>query len=113
MDRPLVHRTVDISRDVPLGELLGEVAGHAQGILRTEVRLAFAQFREEMSEGARRTVLRAGAGVFLLLGMICVLIAGTLALSMVVAAWMAVLITGVVAFFLALLLLMAAKRSSA
>lgn len=113
MDRSLVHRRDGIAGDVPFGELLGDVAAHAQGIVRTEVRLALAQFREEMRGGARRTALRAGAGGLVMTGMIFLLISGALALSTVMAAWMAVLITAGAAFFVAFLLLIGTRRASA
>lgn len=89
----------------PLGELLGDVAGHAQGIVRTEVRLAIAQVRDELSEGARRVTLLGGASVFALVGCLLLLIAGAMALATIVAAWLAVLIIAGVAFLASLILL--------
>jgi hypothetical protein len=100
------------SADAPLGELLGDVAGHAQGIIRTELQLAFAQVRQELHGAARRVAIQAGAIGFGLVGAIGLLIAGALALTAVVTAWLAVLITAGVALLIAVAMFAAASRGS-
>jgi hypothetical protein len=102
-----------ISQEAPLGALLGDVAGHAQGIVRAEIQLAFAQVRHEVQTVARRVALQGGAIMFVLLSAIALMIAGALALSTVVVAWMAVLITAGAAMVVALVLFGLARRGSA
>ena len=108
-----IRRSDRLSPDVPLGELLGDVAGHAQGIIRTEMRLAFAQARHELSIAARRMAFLASASVFVFVGVVLLMVAGVLVLSTLVATWIAVLITAVVSFLVAFVLLRVAARAQA
>ncbi|GAB1343442.1 phage holin family protein [Gemmatimonas sp.] len=96
-----------------MGELFADAAGHAQGIVRAEVRLAFAQMRNELQAVARRLTLQGGAVFFAFAGTIALMIAGALALHLVVAAWLAVLIIGGVTLLMAVVLFGVAGRSSA
>lgn len=109
MDISSIRRSDRLSPDVPLGELLGDVAGQAQGIMRTEVRLAFAQARQEVSVAARRVALIASASVVLFIGVVLSIISAVLVLSTLMATWMAVLIIAAVAFIVAFALLGAAR----
>jgi uncharacterized membrane protein len=111
MDTRSIPRGDRVETVVPLGALLGDVAGHAQEIVRTEVRLAVAQARAELTNGARRVSLLGGASVLAVIGVVMLLIAGILALSTVMVAWMAVLIAAGVAFLLSVILLGAARGS--
>jgi uncharacterized membrane protein YqjE len=106
------HTLPSRSPNVPLGELLGDVAGHAQGIVRAEVRLAFAQVREEVSTGTRRVVLRSSAALFALLGVIMMLVALVLGLSTMMAAWLATVIAAGIVLLVSVILLGIAARSS-
>lgn len=109
MEARSIPRGDHVATIVPLGALLGDVAGHAQEIVRTEVRLAVAQARTELTDGARRVSLLGGAGVLAIVGVVMLLVAGIMALSTIIVAWMAVLIAAGVAFLLSLGLLGAAR----
>jgi Putative Actinobacterial Holin-X, holin superfamily III len=97
---------------VPLGVLLGDVAGHTQAIVRTEVRLAVAEARAELADGARRVSLLGAAGVLAMIGVVMALVAGILALSTILAAWVAVLIAAGLTLLLSIVLLGAARGAS-
>lgn len=111
MDTRTIARGDRVETAVPLGTLLGDVAGHAQEVVRTEVRLAVAQARSELTDEARRLSLLGGASVLAAIGVVMLLVAGVLALQTVIVAWMAVLIAAGVAFLLSVVLIGAARVS--
>lgn len=111
MDTRSIPRGGRVETVVPIGALLGDVAGHAEDVVRTEVRLAVAQARAELTDGARRVSLLGGAGVLAIVGVVMLLIAGILALSTVMVAWMAVVIAAGVAFLLSVVLFGVARAS--
>jgi uncharacterized membrane protein YqjE len=81
-------------RSVP--EVLQDIAGNIQEIIRSEFRLAKTEIKEEASK-ASRPAETLGAGIvlsFYALGFI--LFAVVYALSIVIAAWLAALLVGVV-----------------
>ena len=94
----------------PLGQILGDVAGHAQGVVRTEIQLAVAQVRDEVSAGARLAIFMGGAGVVAVVGLVLLFAACALFLATMFAAWVAVLIVAALALATALLLLMVARK---
>jgi len=117
-DRPAAERSAARPAPVayadapPIGELLSDVAGHAQGIVRAEVRLALEDMSERVSGGVRRAAFLGGAAVFGVLGVILLLVGAMLALATVVALWLAAVIVAAVAFVGALMLIAAARRPS-
>lgn len=97
------------SSDAPFGELLGDAATHAQGIIRAEVRLGFAQMRLEGRRALRRATLVGAAVGLLMAGTIALMISGAMALSSVLPMWLAVLSTAAVVLLMAGGLLRLAK----
>jgi uncharacterized membrane protein YqjE len=96
----------------PIGDLLSDVAGHAQGIVRAEVRLAIEQAREQVNAGVRRVAFLGGAALFGTLGVVLLSVAAIFALATVVALWLAVLIVAAVVLVAAFALVAAANRPS-
>jgi len=109
MDTHLIARADRGDTVVPVGALLADVAEHTQAIVRTEVRLAVAQARAEVTEGVRRVSLIGAGGVLAVVSVVLLLIAGIFALSTVMVAWGAVLLAAGAAFLLSVALLVAAR----
>lgn len=84
------------SRDRSAADLVRDIIANVQEMVRSEVRLAKAEVREEASKtwtGARMLLVGAGAGLFAL-GFVLASAAQLLALAM--PAWLATLVVGVV-----------------
>lgn len=113
VERPAYRSPVTHADTPPLGELLGDVAAHAQGIVRAEVRLAIEQARAQVDSGVRTVALFGGAAVIGVLGIALLMVAATLALATVVAVWLAALIVAVAALAIALALAVTARSTSA
>jgi uncharacterized membrane protein YqjE len=91
--------------DRSMPEVLQDIVGNIQEIIRSEVRLAKAEMREQASKAAKAsTLLGAGAlaGIF---SLALILATCTLALAMVVPAWLAALIVGIATGLLAAVLI--------
>ena len=86
--------TPQMQRSVP--EVLQDIVGNLQEIIRSEFRLAKTELKEEAAQAARPA---ATFGVGLVLGFYgtgFLLLAAVYALSMVIAGWMAALIVGAI-----------------
>lgn len=84
--------TPQIQRSVP--EVLQDIVGNLQEIIRSEFRLAKTELKEEASRAAK-PVATFGAGlVFGFYGIGFLLLAAVYGLSMVMAGWLAALIVG-------------------
>lgn len=84
------------NRDRPLTEVVKDIIGNVQDMVRSEVRLAKAEIREEAGrsmEGAKLLGIGAGLGLF---AAAFVLTAIALLLALVMPAWLATLLLGVV-----------------
>ncbi len=82
--------------DRPFSEIVNDIVGHAQEIVRSEIRLAKAEVREEASEALQAGILL-GVGAFVaLFGVGFLLWCATYALGLVVPMWAATLIVGAV-----------------
>jgi uncharacterized membrane protein YqjE len=95
--------------DRPMAEVLKDIISNVQDMVRSEVRLAKAEFREEANKtisGTKKVAIGAGAGLFAL-GFILVSIAQLL--SMVMPEWAATLLIGVVLGVAAAVLLAKAR----
>lgn len=96
--------------DRSIADVLGDIAGNVQHIVRAEVRLAKAELREDLAK-ARRTAVLFGAGAVmggLALGF--ALLAATYALATVVAPPIAALIVAAGAAVIAFVCISVAKR---
>jgi uncharacterized membrane protein YqjE len=86
--------TPQIQRSVP--EVLQDIVGNLQEIIRSEFRLAKTEVKEEASRAAK-PVAALGAGLVLgFYGIGFLLLASVYGLSMVMAGWLAALIVGAV-----------------
>lgn len=82
-----------MQRSIP--EVLQDIAKNFEAIVRSEFRLAKAEFQEAASKAAKPSATF-GAGLVLgIFGLLFCLLAVVYALSMVMAAWLAALIVGV------------------
>jgi uncharacterized membrane protein YqjE len=78
----------------PISAVLHDIVGNFQHIVRSEVRMAKTELREELGKSASAGMLL-GVGVLLLVfSVLFVLLAAVHALSLVVPSWMAALIVG-------------------
>jgi len=84
------------NRDRSAGDVLKDIVGNVQEIIRSEVRLAKVETTEEITKAKSAAIILGAGGVFGLFATGFVLLAAVYALSLVVASWMAALIVGVV-----------------
>jgi uncharacterized membrane protein YqjE len=96
------------TRTVP--ELLQSIVGNIAEITRSELRLAKVELKEEGAKAKRPAILSVVGGVFALYALGFMLVAGAIALSMVMAWWMATLAVGVALAIVALILLSSASK---
>lgn len=84
------------SRDRTTADLLKEIVGNVQEIIRSEVRLAKAEIREESSKGLSAAKLLGAGAVLSLYALGFVLLSSVYLLGTVVPPWAAALIVGVI-----------------
>jgi hypothetical protein len=82
------------SRLGSIGRIMRDIVGNVQEIIRSEVRLAKTEIKEEVSGAAKAGGFYGGAAVCGFYGLGFILLAGVYALSTVVAPWLAALIVG-------------------
>ena len=100
--------TPQMQRSVP--EVLQDIIGNLQEIIRSEFRLAKTELKEEASRAAK-PVATFGAGLVLgLYGIGFLLLASVYALSMVMAGWLAALIVGAILAVLAMVLISSSSK---
>jgi uncharacterized membrane protein YqjE len=95
--------------DRPMAEVVKDIIGNVQDMVRSEVRLAKAELREEAAKtmsAAKKLVIGAGAGLFAL-GF--VLTSGAQLLATVLAPWLATLLVGIVLGIVAAVMLSSAR----
>jgi uncharacterized membrane protein YqjE len=82
--------------DRPVSDLLKDIIGNVQEMVRSEIRLARAEMREEVDHATSAAkLIGIGAGLALLAGAF-LLVTCTLLLALVMPAWVAALIVGAV-----------------
>jgi uncharacterized membrane protein YqjE len=86
--------TPQIQRSVP--EVLQDIVGNLQEIIRSEFRLAKTELKEEASRAAKPAATFGAGLVFGFYGIGFLLLASVYGLSMVMAGWLAALIVGAV-----------------
>jgi uncharacterized membrane protein YqjE len=91
-------------------ELLENIVDNIQGIIRSEVRLAKAEIREETSKASRAGAVLAAGAVLGLYGLGFLLLTGVYALEQVMAPWLSALIVGVVVALISAILLMSGRK---
>ena len=90
----------------PISNVLHDIAGNVQEIVRAEMRLAKTEITEELGKARLGGTLAAMGALMLGLGMLFALLAAVYALSLVMPAWAAALIVAGVECVSGLLLLM-------
>ena len=80
--------------DRSIAAVLGDIVGNIQHIVRSEMRLAKTELREELRKSASAGVMLGVGVVGLMFSVLFVLLAAVYALSLVVPSWMAALIVG-------------------
>ncbi len=80
-----------------IGTVLKDIVGNVQQIVRSEIRLASVEVREEAGKAGRSAALLMVGGAIAVLALGCALIAAISALSTIVALWSAALIVAAVA----------------
>jgi uncharacterized membrane protein YqjE len=80
-----------------IGTVLKDIVGNVQQIVRSEIRLASVEVREEAGKAGRSAALVGIGGAIAVLALGCALIAAISALSTIVALWSAALIVAAVA----------------
>ena len=78
----------------PISAVLHDIVGNFQHIVRSEVRLAKTELREQVRKSTSAGVMLGIGVVLLVFSVLFVLLAAVYALSLVVPAWMAALIVG-------------------
>lgn len=78
------------------GDIIKDIVTDAQGIIRSEVRLAKTEIREEARKAIAASTLLAAGAVIMLYGVGFLLAAATAALALVLPWWAAALIVGAV-----------------
>ena len=86
--------TPQIQRSVP--EVLQDIVGNLQEIIRSEFRLAKTELKEEASKAAKPAATFGAGLVFGFYGVGFLLLASVYGLSMIMAGWLAALIVGAV-----------------
>jgi len=94
----------NVERDRSFGELVQDILSNVQSIIRAEVRLAKTEMKEQLATGRTALALVGGAAVFSFFALALLIVTATLALSTIVAAWLAALLTGIATGILGLAL---------
>lgn len=96
--------------DRSVSEVLRDIVGNVQTIVRSEVRLAKTEIREEASKARLAVVLIGGGAVTAIFAALFLLLAGVFALILFVPAWAAALIVGATLAIIAALVLSAGTK---
>src|SRR5689334_8972146 len=99
------------SEDRSISNVLEDIVGDVQQIIRSEVRLAKTEVQEATARAGKATGILAGGVVMALFALGFLLVAGMFALELVVDAWLAaVIVTAVVGVIASVLVNMGLKR---
>lgn len=101
--------TMENKYERPLGSLLSELAQETTLLVRKEVELARAEMSEKVSEATTGVTSLAAGGAVAFCGLIFLLLSATYALALVMDAWLAALIVGVVTLVVGLGVLAAGR----
>jgi len=95
-DQMRSYSTPSSARELSNRELLGEITGRASLLARKEIELAKAELRADFKAQLSMVTMVAVAAVIALIGINILVVAGVLALQLVIAGWLAGLIVAVV-----------------
>lgn len=109
MARDVAHHGV-IQSDRSIGELVRDIATHTEEFVRAEIQLGIAEVREEVSGVVKRGIFALAGGALGMLAIVLLLLSAVFALTLVMAAWLAALLVGLVVAAVAAVFLMKAAR---
>jgi len=90
------YGTMNRTAERPFSEIVGDIVTHAQEIVRSEVRLAKTELKEEGVKAARASVMLAAGAFVGLYALGFILWAAAYALGLIMPQWVGALIVGVV-----------------
>jgi uncharacterized membrane protein YqjE len=99
-----------VDRDRSLSDVLQDIVANVQDIVRSELRLASAEIRQELVKAASAGKVAGAGGVLALFALGFLLLSAVYALSLVMAAWLAALIVAVVLAVVASVLISAGNK---
>ena len=99
-----------IQSDRSIGELVRDIATHTEEFVRAEIQLGIAEVREEVSGVVKRGIFALAGGALGMLAIVLLLLSAVFALTLVMAAWLAALLVGLVVAAVAGVFLMKAAR---
>jgi uncharacterized membrane protein YqjE len=99
-----------VDRDRSLSDVLQDIVANVQDIVRSELRLASAEIRQELVKAASAGKVAGAGGVLALFALGFLLLSAVYALSLVMAAWLAALIAAVVLAVVASVLISAGNK---
>ena len=96
--------------DRPIAQVLGDIAGNVQHIVRAEMRLAKAELKQDVALLKRGAIFIAVGAVTGILGLALLCLAAVYALASMMPAWAAALIVATVVSMVAALFFLTARR---
>jgi uncharacterized membrane protein YqjE len=99
-----------VDRDRSLSDVLQDIVANVQDIVRSELRLASAEIRQELVKATSAGKIAGAGGVLALFALGFLLLSAVYALSLVMAAWLAALIVAVVLAVVASVLISAGNK---
>jgi hypothetical protein len=99
-----------IQSDRSIGELVRDIATHTEEFVRAEIQLGIAEVREEVAGVVKRGIFALAGGALGMLAIVLFLLSAVFALTLVMAAWLAALLVGLVVAAVAAVFLMKAAR---
>jgi hypothetical protein len=101
---------MSVSVDRPIAQVLSDIAGNVQHIVRAEMRLAKAELKQDVALLKRGAIFMAVGAVTGILGLALLCLAAVYALASTMPAWAAALIVAIVVSIVAALFFLTARR---
>jgi uncharacterized membrane protein YqjE len=101
---------MSVTVDRPIAQVLSDIAGNVQHIVRAEMRLAKAELRQDVALVKRGALFIAVGAVTGILGLTFLCLAAVYALASTMPAWAAALIVAIVVSIIAAFFLLTARR---
>jgi uncharacterized membrane protein YqjE len=101
---------MSVSVDRPIAQVLSDIAGNVQHIVRAEMRLAKAELKQDVALLKRGAIFMAVGAVTGILGLALLCLAAVYALASTIPAWAAALIVAIVVSIVAALFFLTARR---
>ena len=101
---------MSVTVDRPIAQVLSDIAGNVQHIVRAEMRLAKAELKQDVALLKRGALFVAVGAVTGILGLALLCLAAVYALASTMPAWAAALIVAIVVSIVAAIFLLTARR---